>query len=302
MSGGAFYSVADARYFLGAVGLLNSLRLQGHREPVFLLDCGLTPRQRDLLEPHVTLVPAPDAGPPWLRKTVAPLQRPADVMVLIDADVVVTRPLTDLSAKHAEHVIGFRNEYDRFIPEWGELLGLGEIGRRPYLSTGLVVLRGSRGERLLEEMSELQERVDFGRTHWGANEPTYPFLYADQDVFNALVAARLEARGVVALRNRLLANPPFRGLRVIDRQAARCAYTDGTEPYAVHHHTAKPWLEATHDGVYSQLLRRLLSGPDIAVRVPTSEVPLRMRQGLIPFVERQRINLRERLRMRASEK
>jgi hypothetical protein len=282
------------------VGLVNSLRLQGHREPVFLLDCGLEPRQRDLLEPHVTLVPAPDDAPPWLRKTVAPLRHPADVMVLIDADVVVTRPLEDLLARHSEHVVAFRNEHDRFIPEWGELLGLGEIGRRPYLSTGLVVLRGSHGARLLEEMSELQARVDFGRTYWRANEPGYPFLYADQDVFNALVAARLAPDESVPLPNELLANPPFRGLRVVDRGAARCAYADGTVPYAVHHHTAKPWLEETHDGVYSQLLRRLLNGPDIVVRVPRSELPLRMRQGLIPYAERQRINVRERLRMRTA--
>ena len=32
---GAFYTVADARYFLGAVGMINSLRLVGHDEPIF---------------------------------------------------------------------------------------------------------------------------------------------------------------------------------------------------------------------------------------------------------------------------
>ena len=45
----AFYCVADERYFLGAVGLVNSLRLVGHREPIFLLDCGLDDEQRELL-------------------------------------------------------------------------------------------------------------------------------------------------------------------------------------------------------------------------------------------------------------
>ena len=44
----AFYCVADERYFLGAVGLINSLRLVGHTEPIFLLDCGLTAAQRRL--------------------------------------------------------------------------------------------------------------------------------------------------------------------------------------------------------------------------------------------------------------
>src|SRR6266508_2253741 len=72
-----FYCVADRRYFLGAVGLVNSLRLVGHDEPIYLLDCGLTVEQRELLAPHVTLVAAPTEAPPWLLKTVAPLSRPA---------------------------------------------------------------------------------------------------------------------------------------------------------------------------------------------------------------------------------
>ena len=58
----AFYCVADDRYFLGAVGMLNSLRLQGHTEPVFLLDCGLRPEQRELIATQTRLVPAPSNG------------------------------------------------------------------------------------------------------------------------------------------------------------------------------------------------------------------------------------------------
>ena len=42
----AFYCVADSRYFPGAVGLVNSLRLVGHREPILVLDTGLTDAQR----------------------------------------------------------------------------------------------------------------------------------------------------------------------------------------------------------------------------------------------------------------
>ena len=39
---GGLYCVADSRYFPGAVGLVNSLRLVGHREPILVLDTGLT--------------------------------------------------------------------------------------------------------------------------------------------------------------------------------------------------------------------------------------------------------------------
>jgi hypothetical protein len=91
MSGAAFYCVADERYFLGLVGMLNSLRLLGQREPVYVLDAGLTRDQRELLVPHATVVAGDGAAAPWLAKTLAPMRHPAEVMVLIDADMIVTR-------------------------------------------------------------------------------------------------------------------------------------------------------------------------------------------------------------------
>ena len=42
----AFYTVTDSHHFLGVVGLVNSLRLVGHDEPVFVTDAGLTAEQR----------------------------------------------------------------------------------------------------------------------------------------------------------------------------------------------------------------------------------------------------------------
>jgi hypothetical protein len=97
----AFYCVSSRIYFLGAVGMINSLRLAGHAEPIFVLDCGLTTQQRELLAPHVTLVRGPTDTEPFLLKTVAPLKHRAEVMVLIDADMIVTRPLTELIEKAA---------------------------------------------------------------------------------------------------------------------------------------------------------------------------------------------------------
>jgi hypothetical protein len=290
----AFYCVSDARYFLGAVGMLNSLRLLGHLEPVYLLDCGLTPHQRELLEPHATLVPAPSAAPPWLLKTVAPLRHPAEVMVLIDADIVATRSLAELIERAAEpRVIAVANDTDRFVPEWGELLGLGKVRRQPYLSSGLVFLGHPLGEEVLRLMAELQDRVDFDRTFWRANVPDYPFLYGDQDVLNAILASRTDRERVTALPNRLVPNPPFKALRVIDEAALRCAYRDGTEPYAVHHFATKPWLEPTHHGVYSRLLRRLLTGADLAVPIREEELPMRLRSGFRAWVARKCVNARE---------
>src|SRR6266511_2028041 len=261
----AFYCVADARYFAGAVGLVNSLRLVGHDEPIYLLDCGLTGPQRELLAACVTVVAAPTDAPPWLLKTAAPLAHPADVMVLLDTDVVVTRSLRPLIERAAGgHLVAFENPIDRFVPEWGELL-------------------------------------DFGRTFWRRNEPGYPFTYADQDVLNAILATRVAPDLLVALDARLAPTPPFTGLRVIDERALRCAYDDGVEPYLVHHHVVRPWLEPTHHGVYSRLLRRLLVGPEIPIRVPKDAIPLWLRSGPLAWAKRVSINARERFRWHVRE-
>ena len=75
---------------------------------------------------------------------------------------------------------------------------------------------------------------------------------------------------------------PFTGLTLVDEDTLRCAYEDGTEPYAVHHFMpAKPWLEPTIPGVYSRLLSRLLRGRDVAIQVPRSELPAHLRPGLV---------------------
>jgi hypothetical protein len=276
----AFYCVSDDRYFPGAVAMINSLRLLGHAEPIFVLDCGLSAEQRGLLSPHANLVAAPGEAPPWLLKTVAPLRHPAEVMVLIDADIVVTRPLDELIARAAEPcVVAIENDVDRHVPEWGELLELGEVRHQPYVSSGLVFLGRSVGERVLGLMGELQDRVNFDHTFWRANVSGYPFLYGDQDVFNAILASRVERDLLVALPNRFAPNPPFKGLRVVDERTLRVAHRDGTEPHALHNFYRKPWLARTRSNPYSRILTRLLLGAGAPIRLDPDALPLRLRTG-----------------------
>jgi hypothetical protein len=293
----AFYCVADRRYFPGAAAMLNSLRLQGHDEPVFLLDCGLTPEQRETLDPQVTVIPAPADTPPYLLKTVAPLAHPAEVMVLIDADMIVTRPLTELLDRAAAgRVVAFKDRSERFVPEWGELLGLGRASRQPYVCSGLVLAGGAVGGEVLGLMHERQTRVDFGRTFYGENDPGYPFRFPEQDVLNAILCSAVDGERLVAIEHRLAPTPPWSGLRVIDERALRCAYGDGVEPYVVHHHGPKPWLDPTHHGVYSRLLRRSLLGEDVPLRVPERALPRRLRRGPLAYAARKWVNARWLLR------
>jgi hypothetical protein len=290
--GAAFYLVCDSRYFLGALGTINSLRLLGHREPINVLDCGLTAGQRSRLEPEVRLIEAPADRPPYLLKTVAPLARPAETAILIDADMIVTRPLDELIASVASGgVVAFRNDTQRFVPEWGELLELGDPRPRPYITSALALLGGEVGGEVLRLLDDRQNRIDFARTLYGRDEPDYPFLYPEQDVLNAILCTRPEGTRIVALEHRLVPNQPFDGLRLAEERTLRCSYADGTEPYALHHYLIKPWLEPIYHGIYSRLLSRLLLAEDVAIRVPEEEVPLRMRRGLRARLERKRVDI-----------
>jgi hypothetical protein len=288
----AFYCVTDARYFLGTVGMINSLRIRGHEEPIYLVDCGLTRAQRELVATEATIVPAPGDTAPYLLKTTGPLAHPAQVEVLIDADIIVTRNLAPLIDDVAEGgVVAFANDVDRFVPEWGEVLDLGPIRRRPYVSSGLVVLGGPEGEAAIRLLDDRQRRVDMGRTFYGADEPGYPFLYPEQDVLNAILSTRIPPEAITTLPARLMPNQPFDGLRLADEDAIRCRYRDGVEPYALHHFLFKPWIEPMYHGLYSRLLARCLLGDDLALRVPLEDVPLRMREGLPARIERLRVGI-----------
>ncbi len=59
----------------------------------------------------------------------------------------------------------------------------------------------------------------------------------------------------------------------------------------LHHYLRKPWLERMYHGVYSQLLARLLLGDDVAIKVPETDVPLRMRDGALARAGRTLVNV-----------
>jgi hypothetical protein len=296
----AFYCVANSIYFLGVVALVNSLRLVGHREPVYILDCGLTDDERELLAAEARVVPAPDEAPPWLLKTVAPLRHPAEVMVLIDADIVVTRTLEELvGTAAAGRVVAIEHGSDRFFPEWGRLLGLGAPRRQPYVSSSFLLFDRDLGRRVLGLMDRSQPRAHLGDSPFAGVRPEDglsvdvrteaikdPFFFPDQDVLNAVLASEIERERLVVLDRRLEAIPPFEGLRVVDQGTLRCAYEDGLEPFTVHHVASKPWLEATPYGVYTRLFQRVLLGRDVAIRLRQRDLPPHLRMGVRGRVSR----------------
>lgn len=284
----AFYVVADAKHFLGLVGLINSLRLVGHAEPIYVTDCGLAESHRHRLADHVTLVEAGPADAPHLMKAVAPLAHPKDVMVLVDSDIIVTKPLTELVGDaRSGKVVAFTDTINRFDERWSELLGLGPLRQQPYVNSGLIVIERGIGETVLEQLAAGYARVDVKRTIVANGSSEYPFYYLDQDILNAVLMTY--AREQLDLLDHALAPfPPFRGLQVVDEAALRCSYQNGREPFALHHILEKPWLSPTRWSIYSRLLARLLLGSDVAVPVRRDELPLRLEPGAIAWLEKRR--------------
>ncbi|MGH9892863.1 MAG: hypothetical protein ACREA0_12910, partial [bacterium] len=90
-----FFTICTASYFPGTVAMLNSLRLTGNRGEIVILDRGLVPWQRRVLEQHATVVdiPATSSGHPTRLKAYPHLFGYTGLIVFIDSDMIVTRSL-----------------------------------------------------------------------------------------------------------------------------------------------------------------------------------------------------------------
>src|SRR5262249_17533418 len=159
---------------------------------LFLVDSGLTSEERSRLAGHVTLIPAPEGVPVVFLRPFGPMQHPAEIAILLDADVVVARPLTDLvEAARGGRLVAFVNNepnHDRFFSQWSSALSLGPIRRQPYLNAGQLVVPDSLSHQLLQLLHEGIGKVDVHRTWHRNGRLSDPFYFGDQDVLNAIVA------------------------------------------------------------------------------------------------------------------
>ncbi len=287
----AFYVVADSRFFLGVAALINSLRLVGHDEPVVVVDNGLEDVQRELLAREATLLPAPETDHPVYLRWIAPLEHPAEVMVLLDADVIVVRSLAPLVRLAATGKLAAFVDLapDRFDEGWADLLGVATLPRRSYVNGGFLALPRARGLELLGLLERIQAELPLELVR---SDGSRPFLFREQDVLNAVLAAHWPGEDVAALERRLAPAPPFYGLSVVDAHTLECRFRDGERPYLLHHINEKPWLTLTHPTPYSQLLPRLLLADDLAIRLAPADVSFRLRPGLLPGALRALLMLR----------
>src|SRR6478736_1704220 len=121
-----YYTISEAEFFLGTVMLLNSLRLTGNHGKLVVLDVGLRPDQRALLERHADVVdiPVKIAGTPGSMKPYPYLLGASGTVVFIDSDIVVTGPLDEaLDLGRQGRIVATpawtEDARNRWFAEWG---------------------------------------------------------------------------------------------------------------------------------------------------------------------------------------
>lgn len=307
--GVSVYTVANDRFFPGLVGLVTSLRVNGHTGPIVVVDTGLTPAQVEALSDAATLIQAPaDLRKHYaFSKPFGPLERPDDLMLFIDADILCVRPLDEiinqvqLGSIVVFEDIGRPGQTAETWREWEERLQIGGLEPRTYVNGGFFAVPRASGIAFFQALADGVERVDPHETHIGAADEdlSLPFFILDQDVANALLASPEFRARTVTLPYRYAPHAPFGGVRV-DGDLT-CVDDAGTRPFFLHHALQKPWLEPLPSNPYTQLLVEYVHHPAAPV-VDERELPLFLRRGHVAFIAREARSTRGTVRSRVRGK
>jgi hypothetical protein len=282
----SYYTISDAEFFLGTVRLLNSLRLTGNEGNLVVLDAGLDPGQRTLLEDHADVVDIPKKipGTPVSMKPFPYLVGASGTVVLVDSDVVVTGRLheaLDLARKGRIVAAPAWTEAarSRCFAEWELTLKLrAPLRREDWFHNGFVALEVGRWPNLLARWWELNELVPMGQAFL-ANQP---FNAPDTDSLNALLMSEIPRSALALLAE---GDEAFGGhVTIEDVESLRCTL-NGRPTRLLHYaDSPKPWQRRgwvrTGATAYGKIMRRLLFEPDVALRVDPADVPVWLRPSM----------------------
>jgi hypothetical protein len=277
-----YYTVANHRFFLGTVALLNSLHLTGNAGEVVVVDAGLTQSERDLLSAHATVLAPPrqiDVHP-VVMKTYAYLSQRSGPVVVIDSDMIVTGSLDHVLALAREGKICAYPDVpalqSRWFSEWETTLQL-RSPLRPdiYVNSGFVALSTDHWPDLLERWWEVCELIP-PHAMWGSRSP---FNSPDQDALNALLMSEIPREAVSLLP---VSEETFGGHATVEDFDTLTCTSEGRPTKILHFlDSPKPWehsgwlrLAATD---YVRLMRRLLFATDVPLRLDPDQVPLWLR-------------------------
>ena len=301
------YTVANERFFVGLLALVDSLRVNRYDGTIVVVDTGLSFAQREALAGAVVLETAPPGLPSHYVKVVGPLSRPDDVMVFIDADILCVRPIDELAQRAHEGAIvvfediGRVGYSDRLWRDWEERLSLGVLQPSTYVNSGFIALPRDVGIAFFEGLRFALDRIDPEETyiHSPEGDVERPFVFADQDVVNALLASETFHSHRAVLPYACAPHAPFEGVRVDG--ALGCVDTAGNRPYLLHHALQKPWLGALPSNPYTELLPRYLHHPR-ALSVDEQLLPPFLRAGRAAEAARITQSIRGHVRVRVRGK
>lgn len=285
-----FFTIADSGYFLGLVALVNSLRLQAHHDPVTVLDLGLLPEQRAALGAQCEFV-RPESGlarHPFFLEPYVCLLRPAQTVVYVDSDIIVTHSLDRiLAAARRGKVCAFPDmNPERWFAQWQDIFGLAAPPRhQTYVNAGFLAFSTGHFPTLLQRWSEGCARIAGHPTHHKTRDLTRPTALTSQDALNAVLMSEVARDRIEIQPPRAAAQGPdeLAATSVINRTTLACRF--GDRPVVLLHAWGrhKPWAleEATklRRTAYLICLRRLLVARDMPVRTSGNHAPRWLRPG-----------------------
>jgi hypothetical protein len=310
-----FVTSADSRFFVGAVGMLNSLRLSGNEQgTAFVIDVGLRPEQRERLSRAaqvLNLPPALQGLHPLFAKLTADVFWSDGVVVLLDSDMIITSSLDALVEQAAAGKIAVHPDHeitrDRQFPEMSTVFELrAPLRAQRTVNTAPLALSLDRWPSFFDRWRRACERLP---ADW-PSRGFAPFGLADQDALNALLMSEVPAEAIwVAPESSTVHADELCAVEILDQPSLACRHR-GTTPILLHYGLSPKawewsgWRRVRACDVYIRLLRWLLFAPDAQIRARPNEVPIWLRPRvvgraaavLVGWATYVRIDLRDRAR------
>jgi hypothetical protein len=285
--------VADSQFFLGAVALVNSLRLTRNTGEIVLIDAGLLPDQRRFLERECTIVePELDPGvfAVFAKPSIHRFEQGERTVVILDSDIIVTscfEPIVDRAERGS--ICGFvNNDTDRWFPEWADIFGLrAPLRCKSFLNGSFLALSMAHWRDFLQRWEELCRAIQEERS-------TRPFLlrrdrvlqdptgFNEQDALNALLMSEVPDAAIASWDHDLAPSwADRRGVSTLDTHTLRCEFAGREPSYIEWTGAIKPWMpwgwtRRKYDA-YLRLFPRAVLAADVPLRLSPSDVPAWLR-------------------------
>jgi hypothetical protein len=277
------FTVADARYFVGAAALVNSVRLAGIPHPVFVVDCGFEPDQRERLSAVATVLTLPPAyrglHPQWVKAT-PDLFWSDGVVILLDTDMIVTggvdylveRALAGQIGVHPDHEVSTGRQFE----DWVSTFRLqGPLRPQTYVNAVPLGISLDRWPGFFERWREACALLP---PDW-ASRGLANYGPGDQDALNAILMSEVDPDDIWVADPRLTVHADgFPEVELAGDDTVRCSFR-GVRPTVLHYGMSpKPWRRQAWsrirpDDAFVRLFPRLVFARDVRVRARLREVP-----------------------------